>query len=79
MATPSPTIFESASFKRLLVRRVAEEALAATENHREHHQTQLVHEIVLDERLHEPGAAGDEDDAVHVVLQLRDLFDDDPR
>src|SRR6185312_11161773 len=38
---------------RLLLTRLGEQALAASEHDREDHQAQLVHEIVLDQRLHE--------------------------
>ena len=32
--------------------------------------------FVLEQRLHEPGAAGDQDDPVDLLLQLADLFGD---
>ena len=73
MAMPSPTVFESASRSGFLSLDVAEEALAAAEQDREDHQPQLVDEVVLDQPLDQLGAAGDEDDAVDLALQLRDL------
>src|SRR6266581_3127640 len=53
--------------------RLREEALAAPEDDREHHQAQLVDEVVLDQRLHELGAAVDHDVPVLLLLQLGDL------
>ena len=49
-----------------------EEPLAAAEEHREDHQPVLVDEAVLDQRVRERGAAGDEDRAAVALLQLRD-------
>src|SRR5207245_2631929 len=40
---------------------VAEEALAGAEHDREDHQPQLVDEVVLEQRLHELTAAGDQE------------------
>ena len=62
--------------QRLLVARLAEEALAASEHDGEDHQPELVDEVVLDQRLHEPGAAVDDDVAVLLLLQLRDFLHD---
>src|SRR5438046_8357580 len=58
----------------LFVARVSEEALAAPEDDREHHEAQLVNEVVLDQRLHEPGTAVDDDVSVLFLLQLGDLL-----
>ena len=62
--TPSPTDLRVDEPQRLLVARLAEEALAASEHDREDHQPQLVDEVVLEQRLHELGAAVDDDVAV---------------
>ena len=59
--------------KRLLVARLAEEPLARSEDDREDHHAQLVDEVVLDQRLHELGAAVDDDVGVDIVLELGDL------
>src|SRR5260370_40556377 len=47
--------------QRLFVARVAEEALARPEDDGEDHQPQLVNEVVFDQRLHELGAAVDDE------------------
>ena len=60
--------------QRLLVARLAEEALARAEHDREDHQPKLVDEVVLDQRLHELHAAVHDDVAVHLLLELRDLL-----
>src|SRR5215208_7214386 len=59
---------------RLLVARVAEETLSLAQDDREHHQPELVDEVVLDERTHQGGAAVDDDVDVDLVLQPRDLY-----
>ncbi len=46
-----------------------EEALAAAEDDREHHQTQFVDKLVLQQPLDEPGAASDQDHTFHVALE----------
>ena len=53
--------------QRLLVARLAEQALAGAEHDREHHQPQLVDEVVLEQRLRELRAAVDDDVAVVLV------------
>src|SRR4051812_18622622 len=55
---------------------VREGALAASEERREEHQPELVDEIRLQERRHERAAPRDEDRAVGLVLELRDLLRD---
>src|SRR5689334_18485048 len=55
---------------------VREEAPAAAEDRREDHQPELVHEVGLEQRRHELAAARDEDRALGLVLQLRDLLRD---
>ncbi len=62
--------------QRLLVARAVEEAFAGAEDDREDHQAQLVDEVVLDEGLHEPRAAVDDDVAVSFLPQLPDLLHD---
>ncbi len=62
--------------ERLLVGRLAEQALAAAQYDGEDHQPQLVDEIVLEQRVNQLGASGDQDHAVDLVLQLLDLLDD---
>ena len=42
------------------------------------HQPQLVDEVVLDQRVHEPGAAVDDDVAGYLIPQLRDLVTTSP-
>src|SRR5919204_2085199 len=60
----------------LLVARVAEEPLPIPEHDREDHQPELVDEVVLEERLHEPGTPVDDDVALLLPSQLRDLLRD---
>src|SRR6266508_3973781 len=74
MATPSPTTVDDDSRSRFLAV-VAEQPLAGAEHDREDHEPKLVDEVVLDQRLHEPGAAVHDDVAVLLLLQLRDLID----
>jgi hypothetical protein len=50
---------------------LAEEALAGPGHERVGHQPQLVDEVVLDQRPHEPAAGVDDDLAVHLVPQRR--------
>jgi len=59
----------------LLVAGSAEEALAGPEHDRVDHQSQLVDEVVLHQRVPELEARGDEDFPVYLLLQLRDLVD----
>jgi hypothetical protein len=56
----------------VLVGRVAEQPLPAAEDHREHHEAQLVDEPVLEQALDELGTAVDDDLAVGLVSQPRD-------
>jgi hypothetical protein len=58
----------------LLLAPVAEEALAGPQDDRENHQAQLVDEVVLDQRLHELGAAVDHDVPTRLLSQLRDVL-----
>src|SRR2546423_445856 len=60
----------------LLVARVTEEAFAAPEDDREHHEAQLVDEVVLDQRLHELCAAVDHDVPILLLFQLGDRLRD---
>src|SRR5205823_6758390 len=53
--------------------RFAEEVLASPQDDWEHHQPQLVDEVVLDQRAPELIAGWDDDFSVEFVLQLRDL------
>jgi hypothetical protein len=53
---------------------VAEEALAGPEDHREDHQAQLVDQVVVEQRLHEPGAAVDHDVPIDPLSQLGGLL-----
>src|SRR5260221_14232261 len=57
----------------LLVARVAEKALPGPEDDGEHHQAQLIDEVMLDQRLYELGAAVHHDVATGFLPQLRDL------
>src|SRR6266581_8725929 len=57
----------------LLVAGLAEEAFAGPEHDREDLQPQLVDEVVLHQRVYELEAGGDDDFAVELLLQLRDL------
>src|SRR4051794_30425464 len=50
--------------ERFLVARLAEEPLARPQHNREHHQPQLVHEIVLEQSLNERRTAVNDDVAV---------------
>src|SRR5204863_4545070 len=59
--------------ERLRGLRVPEESFAAAEHHRKHHQPELVDEVVVDQRLNQRCAAGDEDVALGLLLQLRHL------
>src|SRR5215216_510805 len=54
----------------LTVARLREKPPAGPEDHREHHQVDLVDHVVLDQVLHEPEAAGNLDDSVHFPPQL---------
>src|SRR4051812_13347301 len=56
----------------LLVARLAEQALALPEHDREHHEAQLVDEVLLDQALHELGAAVHDAVAAGALAQLRD-------
>src|SRR6266542_6776341 len=62
--------------QRLLVARLAEEALSASEHDRVHHQPQLVDEVALEQRLHQPRAPVDDDVPFLRLLQLADLLRD---
>jgi hypothetical protein len=59
--------------QRLLVACLAEEALASPEHDREDDHSQLVHQVVLDQRAPELIAGVDEDLSVQLLLQPRDL------
>ena len=63
IATPSPTVCESVSFKGFLSWSRRRSACPA-EDDREDHQAQLVDEVVLDQGLRELCAAVDHDVAV---------------
>src|SRR5207253_610088 len=52
-----------------------EEALAGPKHDWVDHQAQLVHKVVLHQRVPELEAGGDEDFAIYLTLQLRDLVD----
>src|SRR5712691_8037980 len=56
-----------------LVAGLAEQALAGAESDREDLQPQLVDQVVLDQRVYELEAAGDDDVPVYLLLQRRDL------
>ena len=56
-----------------LIAGLAEQALAGPEGDRVDPQTQLVDQVVLDQRAYELKAAGDDDVPVYVLLQRRDL------
>src|SRR6266436_9755663 len=56
-----------------LVAGLAEQALAGAESDREDLQPQLVDQVVLDQRVYELEAAGDDDVPVDLLLQRRDL------
>jgi hypothetical protein len=60
----------------LLLLRLRERPLAATDHHREHHRAQRVDEVVLDQRVHERGAASHQDRPAVLLLQLSDLLGD---
>src|SRR5947208_5096143 len=71
---PDRPRFEQA--ERLRGRGLAKQSLAASEHDREHHQPELVDEVVLDQHLDERGAAGDEELARDLLLELRDFGGD---
>src|SRR5205809_3079310 len=48
--------------------------LSAAGHDREHHQAQLVDEVVVDQPLHQGGAPGDKDGPAVPLLQLADLL-----
>ena len=48
------------------------QALAGPEHEREDHEPQLIHQVGAQQRVHELVAAGDEDVAVHLLLELLD-------
>src|SRR5207253_10403628 len=60
----------------LRLARVAEQALARSQQDREDHEPQLVHQVLLDQRLNEVGAAGDQDVALVLIPQLAYLVRD---
>src|SRR4051812_39224974 len=53
---------------------VAEEPLALPEDGRKHHQPQLVDEVVVDQRLDEHRAAGDQNLAGYLLLEPYDFL-----
>src|SRR6476646_10230534 len=55
---------------------VREETLAAAEDRREHHQPELVDEVVLEQRADERAASVDEDGALGFLLELLQPADD---
>jgi hypothetical protein len=55
------TVWASTRRMGFLVARLAEEALAGAEHDREDLQPQLVDEVVLHQRVHEPEAGRDDD------------------
>src|SRR5438270_1218510 len=55
---------------------IGEEALAPAEDGGEHHQPELVDEVVLEQRAHERAAAGHEDHALCLAYELSDLLRD---
>src|SRR5947207_9022470 len=67
--------FRLDELQALLVTRLAEQALSASEDDRKDHQTQLVDEIVLQQRLSELPAAVDDDVAILFALELRHRLD----
>src|SRR5919204_3180102 len=62
--------------ERLLVARLAKHPLAGAEEDREHHQAQLADQILVDQRLDQRRAAVDDDVAVDLVPQPRNLLAD---
>src|SRR5437773_3028512 len=58
---------------RFLVAGFAEDTLACPEDDRVDHQAQLVNQVVLQERVPELEAGGDNDFPVYLLLQLRDF------
>src|SRR5216683_2710636 len=60
---------------RFLFTALAEEALPGAKHDWVDHQAQLVHKVVLHQRVPELEAGGDEDFAINLTLQLRDLVD----
>jgi hypothetical protein len=60
----------------MLVRRVRKQALTAADQDREHHHPVLVDKVVLDQRVNQGPAAGDEDWSAVLLLELRDLAGD---
>src|SRR6201747_2721340 len=60
--------------QRRLLGALAEQALAAAEDDREDHQPQLVDQAVREQAPHQLGAAGDQDHAVDLALDLGDLL-----
>src|SRR5215211_9113235 len=56
--------------QRLLVARLAEEALAGAQHDGEHHQPNFVDEVELEQRLRQLRAAVDDDVAVDLLLEL---------
>src|SRR4029450_12695005 len=54
--------------QRLLVARLSEDPLARPQHDGEHHQPELVYEVVLEQRLHELPASVDVDVTVELLL-----------
>src|ERR671930_1764705 len=59
----------------LLVSRLSEETFAGADDDRVDHQAELVHEVVLDQRLRQLRTAVNDDVALVPLLELRDRLD----